>query len=266
MRILITNDDGVHAQGISVLARVARTLGEVKVFAPDHERSACGHAMTLRDPLRVRQVDWERISSYWGPPSDVEAFEVNGVPVDCVNVGLTMGWPDGCDLVLSGINHGPNLGFDVTYSGTVAGAMEGTINGIRSISVSLALFVAESPAHMETAESWLREHLARLLTLELPPLTFLNVNVPSIAEPELRGTRVCQMGQRVYQDRVELRHDPWGRPYYWQGGNVVMDTRTPGTDVHAISEGFVSVTPVSLDWTQHAALAALEGDLLRPQA
>lgn len=238
----MTNDDGVRAPGLLALAKVASKFGDVKIVAPDRERSACGHAMTLHDPLRVRKVHLDGF----------EAFEVNGVPVDCVNVGLTEQWPDGCDLILSGINPGPNLGFDVTYSGTVAGAMEGCINGIRSIAISVALFVSDAPPHFETAARWLEANFALLATLPSKPLTFLNVNVPSIAFEELSGTRVAGMGKRVYEDRVERRDDPWGRPYYWQGGVVVMDPNQPGTDVEAVSNGFVSITPVSLDWTDHA--------------
>lgn len=239
MKILITNDDGIHGKGLQVLARVARKFGDVKIVAPDRERSACGHSMTLRDPLRVVSVEYDGL----------EAYTVSGVPVDCVNVGLTVAFPDECDLVLSGINHGPNLGFDVTYSGTVAGAMEGTINGIRSISFSLATFILEAPPHWETAEKWIAENFMKLVEMPTRPLTFLNVNVPSIAYEELRGAKVAEMGQRVYKDRVERRDDPWGRPYYWQGGAVVMKADQPGTDVHAVSEGFVSVTPLSLNWT-----------------
>ncbi|MBI1755681.1 MAG: 5'/3'-nucleotidase SurE [Fimbriimonas ginsengisoli] len=251
MRILITNDDGVRAPGLVALAEVARQYGEVKIVAPDHERSACAHSMTLRDPLRVKAVEWDGI----------EAYEVDGVPVDCVNVGLTVAWPDGCDLVLSGINNGPNLGFDITYSGTVAGAMEGAINGIRSISISMAVFVTDAPIHYETGKAWVDQNWAMLVEAPREPLTFLNVNIPSIALPELRGHRVATMGQRVYQDRVELRHDPWGRPYYWQGGVVVMDADQPGTDVAAVSEGFVAITPVSLDWTAHGLMAPLEAHM-----
>lgn len=239
MRILITNDDGIHGRGLYELAQVARNFGEVKIFAPDRERSACGHAMTLRDPLRVSQVDFHGL----------DAYTVNGVPVDCVNCGLTIGYPDGCDLVLSGINLGPNLGFDITYSGTVAGAMEGAINGIRSIALSLAVFVAEAPPHWETASQWLEENFEKLSQAPWEDLTFLNVNVPSIAPEELRGTRVAEMGKRVYVDRVEKRDDPWGRPYYWQGGAVVMSGDQPRTDVQAVNEGFVAVTPLSLNWT-----------------
>ncbi len=252
MRILITNDDGIHAPGLACLARVARQFGEVKIVAPDRERSACGHSMTMRDPLRVAPVEYDGL----------EAYHVNGVPVDCVNVGLTVAWPDGCDLVLSGINNGPNLGFDVTYSGTVAGAMEGAINGIPSISVSMALFVTGAPLHYDTGERWLTENWAKLMALPTKPLTFLNINVPAIEFVELRGNRVCGMGQRVYQDRVEYREDPWGRPYYWQGGVVVMEPGSqPGTDVEAVSQGFVSITPVSLDWTDHSHAAVLQASL-----
>jgi 5'-nucleotidase len=179
----------------------------------------------------------------------LKAFTVNGVPVDCVNVGLTIGYPDGCDLVLSGINAGPNLGFDITYSGTVAGAMEGSINRIRSIALSLAVFVQEAPPHWETASRWLVDNFEKLASAPWEDLTFLNVNVPSIAYEELRGTRVAEMGKRVYVDRVEKRDDPWGRPYYWQGGAVVMSADQPRTDVQAVNEGFVAVTPLSLNWT-----------------
>ena len=128
MKILVTNDDGIRAPGLRALVDAVKPFGEVKVVAPDRERSCCAHALTMRDPLRVAEFEWD----------GCEAFEVNGFPADCVNVALTLGFPDGCDLVLSGINNGPNLGFDITYSGTVGGAMEGTVNGIRSIALSVA--------------------------------------------------------------------------------------------------------------------------------
>jgi 5'-nucleotidase len=249
------------------LANVARQFGEVIVVAPDRERSACAHAMTMRDPLRVHRV----------PYDGLEAYEVNGFPVDCVNVGLTIGFPDepnstpagphesgpfesgptSCDLVLSGINNGPNLGFDITYSGTVAGAMEGTINGIRSVAVSMALLRHGEPIDYGIAETWLLANWDLLTETELPELTFLNINVPN--QPP-RGTRFAAMGRRVYKDRVEMREDPWGRPYYWQGGVVVMDRHQPGTDVSAVMDGYTSVTPVSLDWTQTELLARLQSE------
>ena len=248
MRILITNDDGIRAPGLHHLVQVAREFGEVKIVAPDRERSACAHAMTMRDPLRAQRFEWE----------GCEALEVNGFPVDCVNVALTLFYPEGCDLVLSGINNGPNLGFDVTYSGTVAGAMEGTINGIRSIAISMASFVTGAPHHYGTGAQWLREHWPMLVEAPQAPLTFLNVNVPAVDYVEVRGHRVVPMGRRVYVDRVEQRDDPWGRPYYWQGGVAVLEPGDqPGTDVAAVSDGFVSITPVTLDWTNHGHLEAL---------
>jgi 5'-nucleotidase len=256
MRILITNDDGIRAPGLHAIVEVAKQFGEVTIVAPDRERSACGHAMTMRDPLRVQKFEWD----------GCEAMEVNGFPVDCVNVALTLGFQDDCDLVLSGINNGPNLGFDVTYSGTVAGAMEGTINGIRSISISMASFVNGAPLHYETGARWLTEHWEMLVSAPQAPLTFLNVNVPAVDFQELRGHRVTPMGRRVYRDRVELRTDPWGRPYYWQGGVAVLASDQPGTDVAAVNEGFVSVTPITLDWTNREHLAELEARFSREHA
>ncbi len=250
MRILITNDDGIRAPGLHHLVEVAKHFGEVKIVAPDRERSACGHAMTMRDPLRAERFAWE----------GCDALEVNGFPVDCVNVALTLLFPDGCDLVLSGINRGPNLGFDATYSGTVAGAMEGVINGIPSIAISMAAFVTGAPVHFKTGERWLREHWEMLVEAPQAPLTLLNVNIPSIEHVELRGHKVVPMGQRVYCDRVELRTDPWGRPYYWQGGVAVLEpVDQPGTDIEAANQGFVSITPLTLDWTNYAHLRELQG-------
>lgn len=203
----------------------------------------------MRDPLRVEAFEWD----------GCEAYEVNGLPTDCVNVGLTLGWPEGCDLILSGINNGPNLGFDITYSGTVAAAMEGTINGVRSVSISMAQFVSGSPIHYDVGARWLAENWSAVVEAPREDLTFLNINVPNIDYVELRGHRFVPMGKRVYKDRVEFRSDPWGRAYYWQGGVVVMNpTEQPGTDVAAVSEGFVAITPISLDWTAVALLNKLK--------
>lgn len=251
MRILITNDDGIRAPGLFALARAAQQLGTVKVVAPDRERSACGHSMTLRDPLRIREAHLPGLEN-------IEAYEVNGVPVDCVNIGLTIAYPEGCDLVLSGINNGPNLGFDVTYSGTVAGALEGVINGIPSIAFSMATFVDGAPLHFETGELWVQENLARLAEIAATlDGSLINVNIPAIAYQEVNGSRWTAKGKRVYEDRVEERSDPWGRTYFWQGGVVVMRTNDPNTDVYAVNEGYVSMTPVRVDWTDYAMLAAL---------
>jgi len=246
MRILITNDDGIHAPGIRALADVAREHGEVVIAAPDRERSACGHAMTMREPLRVHELPYE----------GCRAYMVNGLPVDCVNVGLTIGWPEGCDLILSGFNNGPNLGFDITYSGTCAGAMEGAINEIPSIAFSMAVLESKQAIRYEVGAEWLRENWAMLMALPMPSLGFLNVNVPNQTP---LGHRFAAMGRRVYKDRVEMREDPWGNPYYWQGGVVVTDFAQPNTDVDAIRQGYVAITPVSLDWTDRDSLTRYQG-------
>lgn len=234
------------------MARAAARHGRVVICAPDKEMSACGHSMTLRDPLRVWPTDVE---------GDYEAYEVNGLPVDCVNLALTEFFPKGCDLVLSGINNGPNLGWDVTYSGTVGGALEGAVNGIRSIAISMAKYVEAAPGHYDTAEEWLKEALPWLLSVPQGQHSIFNVNVPNIAWPEIKGTMVTRMGTRIYEDRVEKRSDPWGRDYYWQGGVVVMDSSQEGTDVYAVNEGYVSVTPIRLDWTDEPQLNALRTSL-----
>ena len=247
MRILVTNDDGIDAPGLIALVEAAQPFGEVKVVAPDRERSACGHSMTMRDPLRISEVEW----------SGVSAYSISGLPVDCVNVGMQIAWQDGCDVVLSGVNAGPNLGFDVTYSGTVGAAMEAAINGVRGIAVSMASFVSGAPFHFQTASEWLGQNLAVLFSVPLPPLTFLNVNVPNVISAEIEGARVVPMGQRIYEERLEYRSDPWGRPYYWQGGVQVLASDQPNTDVEAVSQRFVSITPVSVDWTAHGQISAL---------
>ena len=248
MRILVTNDDGIRAPGLKALVDAVKPFGEVKVVAPDRERSCCAHALTMRVPLRVTEFEWD----------GCEAFEVNGFPADCVNVALSIGYPDGCDLVLSGINNGPNLGFDVTYSGTVAGAMEGTVNGVRSIAISVANLVGGEILRYDVAARWLAENFDALVSAPTAPLTFLNINVPNVSDSDLRGHRVVGMGRRVYQDRVEKREDPWGRVYYWQGGVAVLTPEDPESDVAAVNDRYVSVTPLTLDWTNHAHGSALK--------
>lgn len=252
MHILVTNDDGIHTVGLRTAARVAARHGRIVCIAPDRERSACGHGMTLRDPLRLKKVAME---------GGYEAYEVNGLPVDCVNLALTEFFPKGCDFVISGVNNGPNLGWDITYSGTVAGALEGAINGIRSVAISVASYVEDAPLHYESAEAWLSEYFDWLVKAPIDEHTILNVNVPSIAQEEIRGTKITTMGMRVYEDRVEKRSDPWGRDYFWQGGVVVVDSSQVGTDVWAVNEGYVSVTPIRLDWTAHSQLDPLRRSL-----
>ena len=249
VRLLITNDDGIGAPGLRALVSVAREMGETVVFAPDRERSACAHGMTMREPLRIAEAQG----------LGVEAWAVSGLPADCVNLGRDLAGP--FDLVLSGINAGPNLGFDTTYSGTVAGAMEGCAYDIPSIALSLASLTPEVPLDWEACAAWLVENLPALTRVEVPRRTFLNVNVPALPAGDIQGMRVTPLAERIYDERIERRDDPWGRAYYWQGGAVPMDHPQPGTDVDAIRQGWASVTPVSLDWTAHAVLSGLAAEL-----
>ena len=240
-RILVTNDDGVHSEGIHALARAVAPLGEVIVVAPHTEASAIGHALTLRRPLRV-----ERISP--------TVYEVDGTPTDCVNVAITRILEGTPDLILSGINTGYNLGDDVTYSGTVAGAMEGALLGIRSIAVSLE----RSPAGYDfrpAAQAAAQVAERVLAGSSLPPRTFLNINVPA-GQP--KGFRVTVQARRNHVTVVSERVDPRGQAYYWieEGQNDWMPHDR--SDYQAVRDGFVSLTPLQPDLTDYNALALLD--------
>ncbi|MBI4246948.1 MAG: 5'/3'-nucleotidase SurE [Candidatus Rokubacteria bacterium] len=234
--LLVTNDDGVHAAGLVALARAVEDLGEVHVLAPEREQSACSHALTLHRPLRV-----ERVRERW--------YAVNGTPSDCVNLGLLGFLPSLPVLVLSGVNHGGNLGDDVTYSGTVSAAMEGTLLGVTSIAVSLV-----DGGDFEAASRVARAIATRALVEGLPARTLLNVNVPA-GRP--LGVRLTRLGHRVYTEKIVEQQDPRGRSFYWIGAGEPRWEALEGTDMGAIHEGFVAVTPLHLDLTHHRALAEL---------
>jgi 5'-nucleotidase len=234
--ILVTNDDGVHAPGLAALAEALGPLGEVWVVAPEREQSACGHALTLHRPLRPHQ---------WGE----RRFAVNGTPSDCVNLGVLGFLPERPVLIASGVNHGSNLGDDVTYSGTVSAAMEGTLLGVPSIAVSLS-----DGGEVAAAARVARLVAMRVLVEGLPPGTLLNVNVPP-REP--RGIRFTRLGHRVYSEKVVEQNDPRGRTHYWLGGGPPKWEALDGTDMGAVHDGFVAVTPLHLDLTNHRALAVM---------
>jgi 5'-nucleotidase len=231
--VLLTNDDGVHAAGLAALATALEELGDTYVIAPEREQSACGHALTLHRPLRVSRLAERR-------------FAVNGTPSDCVNLGVLGFLPEAPVLVVSGINHGSNLGDDVTYSGTVSAAMEATLLGVPSIAVSLM-----DGGDFEIAGRVARLMALRVLVSGLPPKTLLNVNVP--ATPP-RGIRLTRLGHRVYSDKIVEQTDPRGRTHYWIGAGAPQWEGLHGTDMGAIHDGHVSVTPVHLDLTNHGAL------------
>ena len=238
--ILVTNDDGVHAEGIRALAAAIEDLGEVHVVAPDREVSACSQSLTLKHPLRAQKIR-DRVHA------------VDGTPADCVNLAIVKLLPSRPSLVISGINNGPNMGEDVFYSGTVGGAREGTFFGIPSIAVSLAARGEDDFSH---AARFARKVAAMVIAQGLPPHTLLNVNVPS-GEP--RGVVITVQGKRQHESHVLEGVDPRRRPYYWI--EEVQDRWISDdlSDVHAIRGGLVSVTPLHTDTTHHAALAALRG-------
>lgn len=243
--LLLTNDDGIFARGLTTLAEALADLGDVYVVAPDREQNAVGHALTLHRPLRVDRVGDRR-------------FAVNGTPSDCVNLGILGLLPCVPSLVVSGINHGSNLGDDVTYSGTVSAAMEGTLLGVPSLAVSLADTEASG---FDEATRVARLIAGRVLAEGLPPKTLLNVNIPAVAA---KGIRLTRLGHRVYKEKVVEELDPRGRTYYWIGAGPPTWEDGEATDIAAVREGYVSVTPLHLDLTHYDALrrmAVWEGAL-----
>jgi len=233
--ILVTNDDGVHAPGLAALASALDELGDVYVVAPDREQSAVGHALTLHRPLRVTTIGERR-------------FSVNGTPSDCVNLAVLGLLPERPILVAAGINHGLNLGDDVTYSGTVSAAMEGTLLGVPSMAVSQS---DPETGTLEGAQAVAKLVASRVLVEGLPGKTLLNINVP--AGP-LAGIRMTRLGHRVYQEKVVRETDPRGLPYYWIGAGPPVWSEDEASDIAAVHRGMASVTPLHLDLTHHGAL------------
>ncbi|MFQ6096235.1 MAG: 5'/3'-nucleotidase SurE [Armatimonadota bacterium] len=250
MRILVTNDDGIEAPGIVALAQALTQIGEVTVVAPDRQRSASGHSITLHKPLRVHEAN---ISA-----PGIRAFSTNGTPSDCVVLGALVLIDGGPELVVSGINPGPNLGDDVTYSGTVAAAMEGAMMGAPSFAVSIAVQPGDDRELDYGFAAGLARRLAsRLVETGLPPDCFLNVNVPACAPDEITGVEVTRLGRRRWDERLVKRADPRGRPYYWLVGEPQLDGAAAGTDVAAVLARKVSITPAHMDLTRHQALESL---------
>ena len=238
--ILVSNDDGVNAPGLEALRRELATIGRVTVVAPDRERSAASHSLTMDVPLRANTIGEDIVS-------------VEGTPTDCILLAVRNLLPTPPDLVVSGVNRGPNVGDDVTYSGTVAAAMEGTILGIPSMAVSLAH--SEVGEYDYTFAARVARELA-LLILEhgMPEGTLLNVNVPNVPESEIRGIEIVRQGKQTYEDPIIQKSDPRGRNYYWIGGQATTWETQTDTDIAAIARGCVAVTPVHLDLTDYAAI------------
>ena len=249
MRILLTNDDGIHAPGIAAAKRALETLGEVFVIAPERQRSAAGHAITLHKPLRINSIPL-----YDG----THGYAVSGTPTDCVTLGYEIILERRCDLVVSGINNGSNLGWDLTYSGTVAAAFEGAILGLPSIAISVtAEGVPAESIHFAPAAQFLTRIVPQLLADPLPSHSFLNINAPDIPAEQITGIEITHQGRREYVEKVVQKDDPRGRPYYWLAGSIKEETPDPGADVHAVLANRISVTPVQLDLTDYPTLERL---------
>lgn len=247
--ILVTNDDGVEAPGLLTLKRALDEVGETVVFAPDHNWSAAGHTKTMHKPLRVAYAELDD-----GSP----VYTTNGAPSDCIALALLGILDREPDLVASGINNGPNLGHDITYSGTVAAAMEAVIFGLPALSVSLDTYEAPEPAALQAAASFAAKLASAVLERGLPPGHLLNVNAPNRPADELAGVEITRLGRRVYQDVLIERTDPRGRPYYWIGGDAPTGFDEEGTDIGAVSQGKISVTPIHLDMTASDLTAEIE--------
>lgn len=248
MRILLTNDDGIHAPGLDVLEEIAREFtDDIWICAPDEEQSGMGHALTLTRPVRLRQHGERR-------------FSVTGTPTDSVTMGLRKVMDAAPDVILSGVNRGANLGDDITYSGTVSAAIEGALAGIRSIALSQVTdrHGAAGEDTFRAARSWGKRVLAPLLDTPLPDRSLVNVNFPPLAAEDVAGIRVTRQGFHDYsRGTVVEGRDPRGFKYYWFGLEAIEHTLDHGTDLEAIDEGHVSVTPLQLDLTHHASLGTL---------
>jgi 5'-nucleotidase len=250
MHILVTNDDGVQAPGLLALAQSMRELGKVTVFAPDRNWSASGHVKTMDRPLRVRETTLAD-----GSP----AFMSDGAPSDCVALSLLGLVEDEINIVVSGINPNANLGHDVTYSGTVTAAMEAVIAGVRGVAVSLDSPEGHHGALDYSAAAWVARRVVEQIVKDgLPADVVMNVNVPYRTKDELKGFMVTRQGLRVYRDALESRVDPRGKPYYWIGGEAPTGVVEEGTDFGALSEGYVSITPLQLDLTNYRAMDVLK--------
>ncbi len=243
MNILITNDDGIFARGIKALVEALKEYGDIYVAAPDSQKSACGHGITVQDPVLVKEKKFEGAKKAWA---------VSGTPADCVKLAESMLVPEKIDLVVSGINRGGNLGTDVLYSGTVSGAVEGLLLGIPSVAVSLDSHTSKD---FEASKQITKQVFKYIIENKMDTDTLLNVNIPNLPMEEIKGVRITKLGRREYSDNFQMREDPRGRNYYWYAGEPCIDNSGDETiDVSAIALGYVSITPIHYDLTNFKIL------------
>jgi 5'-nucleotidase len=240
--ILVTNDDGVYAPGIRALFDTVGTLGRAVIVAPERDKSAVSHSLTMNRPLRVRELE-------------KNVYTLDGTPTDCVTIGMNKVLGRRPDLIVSGINPGPNLGDDISYSGTVSAAIEGTMYRIPSLAFSLA---GEAPFDFSVAADIAWKLASMALQFSLPENTLLNINIPACSVAEMKGIRFTCQGRRIYKNAIQETFDPWGRKHYWIGGGTVHWIGGEDTDEQALRAGYISVTPIQLDLTNHAGIDFLK--------
>ncbi|HPT68727.1 MAG TPA: 5'/3'-nucleotidase SurE [Syntrophomonas sp.] len=240
MKILITNDDGIHARGIQTLVQELSQIAELYLAAPDRERSGTGHSITVFDPIKVSKTTF---------PGVKQAWIIGGTPVDCVKIAIARLIEEKIDLVISGINHGSNLGSDVLYSGTVSAAAEAVIMGCPSLAISLDSDHSENDFAFPA--QFTRKLVTSLMHWGIAPKTLVNINIPAIEPSQIKGIRVCKLGLRNYDNLFEERQDPRGNTYYWLGGGLLQEEQDPDSDVYAVEHNYISVTPINLDLTNY---------------
>jgi 5'-nucleotidase len=254
MKILLSNDDGVMAEGIKALTIELSKEHEVYVIAPDRERSAAGHSLTLHTPIRV-----EELESKFGAK---RIWITSGTPGDCVKIGINAILSDDekPDLIISGINHGPNLGSDILYSGTVSCAMEGAMMGYPSIAISLASMTSEPDLFANVAKFMLK-FIHKIQDYKFPPKTILNVNVPGLMPEDLAGVAITKLGGKMFTDEYDKRIDPRGKVYYWMAGELIRHCDNDDSDINALRWNKVSVTPITFEMTEVSVIPELETKL-----
>jgi 5'-nucleotidase len=246
MKILLTNDDGYNAPGILALYKTLKPHHEVILIAPDREKSAVGHGITLNEPMRIETLNLN---------GGDEVYAISGTPADCVKLGLFELCTTPPDLVISGINPGSNTGVNINYSGTVAAAREGVFNGILSIAVSI--FRTENTIDFKGMSQFVARMVDKIHDFKLPPGTFLNINAPAIPVDEVKGIKITRQASNNVSKNFDKRTDPKNRSYYWYG-NIDRTNEEPDTDVKALSQNYISITPIQCDMTDYKTMAKLE--------
>lgn len=247
MKVLLTNDDGIHFEGLWSLYRQLQGFHTVMVVAPDRERSAIGHAITLNEPIRAT---WIVANGGCG------GYAVSGTPADCVKLALGELFATKPDVVISGINPGANVGVNINYSGTVAAAKEAALGGFLALAVSME---GDDVSHYDEAASFIDRLAEKIYYTGLPSGTFLNVNIPNMAIKDIAGVRICHQGLTDFPEFFDKRIDPRNRPYYWQGCETQHFEMVPGSDGRALEENFISITPIKCDMTDYGVMAEMDG-------